>query len=359
MIKPLIFNSLKLLFIFKKRKLDFKPEKILLIRSAAIGDVIMTTPLIRTLKENFRAASIDYLVGNWSKRVFDNNPNINKVISFDDSVVVDKKIGGLKRIITRLKKEKYDLCIVLDKHFVWNLIAFLIKPKFRLGFDRAGEGFPNNLSVPYNASKYELEYYLDVARKLGLSIKTRKPEVFASKKDISSIDRLIARNKNFLVIAPAGAKNPGQELAAKRYPKEKYTDIIDKLAEKRKIILIGGKEDKKITSWVFNKCENKRNILDTTGKINIQQTAYLISKTKLLLTNDSGAMHIGSTTNTKIIAIFGPTAPKRFAPKGAMVIRSKKHKPCYDMYGRSKKPIPDYYEDVTPEQILKIINNLI
>ena len=241
---------------------------------------------------------------------------------------------------------------------MWNLFALLIKPQFRVGFDRAGEGFPNNLSVPYNASKYELEYYLDIARKLGLKVTSRKPELFISKKGVSVVDKL-AKNKNFIASAPAGAKNPGQELAAKRYPQEKYVDLIDKLSKKHKVIIIGGKVDKQITNSILSKCKNKRNILDTTGKITIQQTAYLISKARLFITNDSGAMHIGSATKTRIVAIFGPTAPKRFAPKDAIVIKSSKHRPSYDMYGRTKNPLEDYYEDITPEQTLRTINKLL
>ncbi|MFC1704838.1 lipopolysaccharide heptosyltransferase II [Nanoarchaeota archaeon] len=328
-------------FAFKKTTIPKDVRNILIIRSAAIGDVLMSTPLVSTVRKLYPRAKISYLVGDWSKQVLANNPDINEAISFKDGIISKKEIFAVASLIKRIKRKKFDLAIVLDKSYLWGLFAYFCKIHFRVGFDRCGEGFANNLNVKFAGRKYELDYNLDIASILKANTQDRRMKLNLTKKDIQFANNFIKNNKlkgrTLVGLAPGGARNPGQELALKRWPKDKYVDLVNELSKRKntKIILFGGKWDKEINNYVIKNTHN--GVIDTAGKITIQQSAALVGKCKCFVTNDSGSMHIAATTNTKVIALFGPTAPKRFAPNNAVVITSKKCKPCYDIYGRYKR----------------------
>jgi len=339
--KKLICLIGKGLFLFKRRKIPKSVKRILIIRSGAIGDVLMTTPLARAIRKHYPEANISYLTGKWSEKVLKRNQNINEIISFDDKIICKKDIFSIWGLRDKIKNKNFDIAFILDKSYIWNLFAFLSKIPFRMGFDRKGEGFPNNINVKFEGEKYELDYYLDIARLIKANTKNNRIELWPRKNDIRFANEFIRKHKlkKIIGIAPAGAVNPGQELAEKRWPKERYIELINKLIKDNyDIILFGGKVDSKINNCIINGINHKNKIINTTGKLTINQTSALIEKCRVFVTNDSGAMHIAAATNTKIIAIFGPTDPKRFAPRDTVVIKKKLGcSPCYDIFGNYKK----------------------
>ena len=161
----------KAAFLFKHRNVNLNPEpkKILIMRSGAIGDVVMTTPLIKAIRRKFPSAEIDYLTGNWSKKVLEGNPQLNRIISFDDRIVYEKNWNGVWELIKEIRTERFDLAFVLDKSYHWGVLAYLMGIKQRIGFDRFGEGFAHNLNVVYDGSKYEGDYNLELVEKLMIS----------------------------------------------------------------------------------------------------------------------------------------------------------------------------------------------
>src|SRR3989338_1074345 len=155
-----------------------EPKKILIIRSGAVGDVLMTTPLVKAVRKRFPKAKISYLVGNWSKDVLKNNPYVDSIISFNDSIIFKRDILKILALIKKLRREKFDICFILDKSHWWNMLAYACRIKTRIGFNRNGEGFINTLSVDYKGEKNELEYYLDIAKLLKIKIKDKRLELF-------------------------------------------------------------------------------------------------------------------------------------------------------------------------------------
>jgi len=152
----------KLFFSGKMRRIVENPKKILVFRSGAIGDVLMTTPFLKSLRTRYPKAEIVYLVGNWSRSALDNNPSVDRIISFDDSILFKKKIFQLIKFRSKVVAERFDLCFILDKSYLFNIFAYLCRIPSRIGFDRKGEGFANSLSVDYSGAKCESEYYLDL-----------------------------------------------------------------------------------------------------------------------------------------------------------------------------------------------------
>src|SRR3989344_5376393 len=168
MIRTLAINIGKLFFRRKELPEHFNPKKIIILRTGSLGDVLMTTPLLTTLRKHYKDATIDYAVGKFSKEVLDNNPNLNQLITYDDDIITKRKIGEINRLKNRIKERNYDLAIILDKSWLWNLFATSCNIPVRIGFDRNGEGFPNTLSIPFNGDKYELECNNDILLLLNI-----------------------------------------------------------------------------------------------------------------------------------------------------------------------------------------------
>ena len=344
----MIKKLLSLFYACKKSKLTFEPKHIAFLRLGGIGDVLMTTPLVRCARKKYPKARITYIVGKWSASALQGNKDIDEVISFDDAIVYKKNILKLFRLTNNLSKKNIDLCFVLDKMWGWGMLAQRFA-KFRIGFDRKGEGFANNISVPFDGTKHEIDYYLDLAKAVDIRCIDQQPKLAITTKT-NKLQPLV------IGIAPGGAINPGQSMLAKRWPLKHYEKLITTLLKenpKLNIPLFGGKNDKKICE----KLATDKRIISYAG-ISLDKTAALMSQCKLVITHDSGPMHIASTTKTKLIALFGPTPAGRFAPKNAHVISSKvKGCPSYDLAGKYKDI--DCMSSITPELVLKTAKTLL
>jgi heptosyltransferase-2 len=370
MLKKTFLTFASLLFILRNKKIPKNPKKILIIRSGSIGDVLMTTPLIRAIRQKYKKAYISYLVGEWSREVLAHNKNIDEIISFDEQIIFNYNLYEINKLKNYIQRKKFDLCFILDKSYHWNLFAYLCKIPFRIGFDRRGEGFRNNLNVKFEGKKSELEYYLGIAKLLGINIRSKKMDLFLSKNDKEFSNIFIKshnlKNKKIIGIAPGGAENPGDKRHIKRWPREKYIELIKRIINKNNtILLFGGKNDSKLCDGIMNYINNNfikkaNNIINLAGKTTIQQSAALINKCKLFITHDSGTMHIAATTKTKLVVLFGPTDPKRFAPKNTIVIQSNLDCcPCYDIYGNYKKCKKDCMGAINVEEVCNRVKKFI
>ncbi|MEM4254075.1 MAG: lipopolysaccharide heptosyltransferase II [Candidatus Woesearchaeota archaeon] len=310
-------------------------RKICIFKTGAIGDVLMTTPLLRALRKRFSRARIDYWVGEWSAPVLENNPHIDRVISFNERPFYKKNLIAINNIARKIRNEKYDLMIILDFSYLANMFGTLCKVPIRIGFDRNGEGFPNTLNAPYGKRMHDVDSYLEIARVVGSkSICQKEIELFLTN-DEERFARMFFRKHKLnpartIAIAPGGAKNPGMTLNIKRWPAERFAKLAERLSKRGfQILLVGGPDDIDAAEIVK---ERVPNAVDATGKTSLRKTAALIKRCRRLVCNDSGLMHIASAVNTPVTAIFGPTDPIKLAPRGPKDKYLWKHpnkKPCY------------------------------
>ena len=354
----------KIAFLFKKRHLpkDFSPKRILIMRSGAIGDVLMTTPAIKAIRQKFPETKIDYLVGEYSKDILENNPEIDEILTFDDRIIYEKKLAKVLRLSKSLKKNKYDLAIVFDKSWMWCVFAFLTRAKLRLGFNRKGEGFANNLNIGFDGSMYEVDYNNKLAELLGIKETDRNMHIYISNKDKELAREIIRKNitkKKIIGIAPGGAKNPGQVMDSKRPKIEFYADICNALGKDSNIIIFGSKKDSEAAESL--KKLSKIKVIDMTGKLKLKQSAALIGQCDLFITHDNGLMHIAAAMQSPLIAIFGPTQAERFAPKisNSTIIKAKQRcNPCYDIYGNFAKDCR-CIDDISPDSVIEAAQKIL
>ena len=286
-----------------------------------MGDVLLSTPAIKELKNNFPNAKIDVLVTDYSKEVLSLNPNLDKIIIYN-SMLFFKKYRNFQQLmknlgqISKLKKENYDAIIDLRADIRSIFIAWLIGGKNRISQDIRSGGFFLTHIVPYREIKHEAERKLDIVRFITRKRAEGRPrlEIYWLRKDEEYIDSLLQRYniKNFIVIHPLTPWRP------RAWPKERFAKVADWIVENRDldVIFVGPENEKeeinKISSLI--RAKETRRVHNFANLVTIKQLAALIKRAKLFLGNDSGVMHIADAVEIPLIAIFGPQDPRRYSP---------------------------------------------
>lgn len=291
--------------------------KIAVLKIGAFGDVLMSTPFLASLKKGFPSARIDYWLGSSFACILDNFPGIN-VIAFDERIFYRKHFWKLPGLIYRLRKERYDLIFVLDRHWVFGLVGWLGGIPKRIGFDRNGEGVFHSVKVHYGSRIHEIKQYVALARAVGCPRSDEKMRLYLSAKELQA-GREIAYKYRIMgatAIAAGGAKNPGQDMASRRWPVERFALVAKEVAKSSKVVLVGGRDDVSYAEYISRNSK----VVNLVGKYSLRDAAAVLKHCKVLITNDSGLMHIASAVGCCVAAIFGPTDPVRKAPPGSFYV---------------------------------------
>lgn len=270
-------------------------KRILVITLSNVGDIILTTPVIATLSREFPVSRIDVMVGPQGKEIFDRDPRIAKLIIYDKHMPVAYK----RRLQLKLKKLKYDLVADLRN----TLFPLLIGPKFRTA---TIQRFPKNIMHSMDKHLYRIKC-------LGMKELERSSCIYIPGEDEEYVSRLL---KEMGITDPIVAVNPGSKSRLKRWVREGFTEVSDRLARECKvnIVFIGLKEDEEVVNNIIKNMKHASyNLVDKT---NVRQLAFLLKRSKLLITNDSAPLHIACAVGAKVLAIFGPTNPKKYGPTG-------------------------------------------
>jgi len=314
-------------------------KKILIIQTAFIGDVILTTPLIQGVKNAFKNTQIHVIVIPSTKNLLDKNPFVDKIIVYDKRKS-DKGLKGFIRLVRQLKKEKYDIVISPHRSIRSALIARLTGAKKRIGFNTSAGSFLYTDKINYNPNIHEIDRNLSLVDGPETTITERQPKVFIDDKDIETVEQILKtekiNTKNILI-----AVAPGSVWFTKKWPEEYFTELVNKLSAKDfTVLLIGGKTDRDDCRRI--KAATNGLVYNLAGKLTLRESAALLSKCRLLVSNDSGAMHLAVAAETAVIAIFGPTVPAfGFYPYGEKhtIIENKLDcRPC-GIHGGQKCPI--------------------
>jgi len=270
-------------------------KRILVITLSNVGDIILTTPAIRALADSFSHARIDVMVGPRGKEIFERDPRISKLIIYDKHLSIAEK----RRLQLKLRRLGYDL--VAD--FRNTIFPLLIGPKFRTA---TIQHFPKRLAHSMNKHLYRL-------KSLGIDDIRRKSYIHIPAEDEEYAAALL---KDDMIGEPVVVVNPGARSHLKRWTADGFAVLCDRLIREcnANIVFIGLKEDEDIVKGVIGRMkEGAHNMVNRT---NIRQLAGLLKKAKLIITNDSAPLHLGCAVGVKVLAIFGPTDPKRYGPTG-------------------------------------------
>ncbi len=331
--------------------------KILVWQTAFLGDLILTTPLLHSIKNIFPNSTLTVISKPFGKDVLKNNPYVDTLITFD------KKQNSTWQLIKQLRKEKYDVAISPHRSHRASYSLFLSKIPFRVGFDKAGFSFLYTKTVPH---KFDGTHEID--RNLLLltvfpQYKKNKlhttPEIFLTEEEEKSFNKFNLEKKDYILIAP------GSKWSTKRWTKEGFASVIEQLTEKgEKPVIIGGKEDQQYVSEIISILKNKNKVLNLTGKTTLRESFTLVKYAKGLISNDSAPVHMAVAFNTPVVDIYGPTVTDYgFYPyrNGTVVeIKELECRPC-GLHGHNQCPIRTHecMKKISPEMVLQAYNNLI
>ncbi len=345
-------------FINALRTLSKASTKILIIQTAFLGDVILSLPMLQTLKNHMPDAFIDYLCIPSTAEGLKNNLMLRRVIVYDKAG--RHNILGLFSAISRIRKENYDILICPHRSFRSALITYFSGAKFRIGFDRNSLSFLLSRKVEYYSKAHEIERNLDLLKHLP-AIKYRdektelKPKLSPSSHDIQFVEKLLSENTSSGKIVTFA---PCSKWFTKQLPLSKSVEITKGLIDSGfRVILIGSYGDVGYCKQLERTLAN-RNLLNLCGRLAPLQSSVAISRSKCLVTVDSAASHLGSATDTPIVMIYGSTLPSfGFYPLTSRNViienNSLNCRPCTD-HGRKKCPLEHFkcMEDLSIGEIV-------
>lgn len=325
--------------------------RILIIHTAFIGDIVLSTPLVRKLKDIYPESEITYVTTPAGTAILKNNPAINEIIVYDKRGM-HKGIKGILELSKRLRSKNFNLVITPHRYLRSSLISWLTRAPERIGYDSAAGSFLFTKKVSHEKGKHEVEKLLSFTGKKGS--KRYEIELYPSEADEKKIADLI-EEKGFAgkkIVAVA----IGSKWFTKKWPLEYFNEVIKKLGERKDlgIILVGGKEES------FLNAEITENTLDLRGKTTLLELAAVLERSDVVVTNDSSPIHIASAfRKTHIIAIFGPTVKEfGFFPwsenSEVLEVKDLECRPC-SLHGGDKCPKAHFkcMLDIKPELVLE------
>ena len=264
-----------------------EPLKILVVRFSSIGDIVLTTPVVRMLKKQLNA-QVSYLTKSTYITLLTNNPYIDSVYQIEDSI---------NEVIADLKKENYDYIIDLHNNLRTQIL------KLRLGAPSRSFNKLNMEKFMLTTFKMDslpevhiVDRYLDTVTHLGVQNDNEGLDFFLNDEDKVDLSQFPNSFIAFVI---------GGQHATKMLSTEKIISIINKLNES--VVLIGGPEDLERGKQIIAATENTFN---SCGKHNINQSAYLVKNAKYVITHDTGMMHIAAAFKKKIYSVWGNTVPE-------------------------------------------------
>lgn len=266
--------------------------KILVIRFSSIGDIVLTTPVMRCLKKQGKEIDLHFLTKKSFLPVVAANPYIDKIHILEDS---------LDTTIAALKEEAFDW--VIDLHH--NLRTLRIKKALKCpskSFHKLNvqKWLLTNLKINTLPNKHIVDRYLDTVAHLGVRNDGEGLDYFIPEKDITKPADLPASHQLGYIGLVVGAAH-----ATKRLPLHKLKDLVQKIDHP--IVVMGGPDDR-ATGEVLSAL-NPIKIYNACGKFNLNESADLVKKAKLIISHDTGLMHIAAAFRKPIISIWGNTVP--------------------------------------------------
>jgi len=298
------------------------PSSILVLTREHIGDLVCTTPALRSLRRLYPEAHIVVEVGERAACVLENNPHIDEIILRPHH----QGLTGKAQFIQLLRRRRFDLGLILDNSADMILYLRLGGVVRRLGLVRK-KRFSGLLtdSVPFDRMQHEMiDNFRNVVALLGADVSDPQPEVFPSAEDAAAVDALFAEHE-VVVEETLIALNPGASAPANRWLPERFAEVGDLLAQRpgTRILLLGSGGDLPIVAEVL--CCMKTAPVVLTGQLSVLQLAETLRRCSVLITNDTGPMHLGCAMQTPIVAVFGPAVPHESGPSyvpGNIVLRS-------------------------------------
>lgn len=271
-------------------------EKILVIQTASIGDVILVTSLLEKLHHKFPEAQIDLLLKKPNQQLFIGHPFINNIWIWDKT---DKKYLRLLALCQEIRKEKYDVVFCIQRFFSSGLVTLLSGAKKRIGFKKNPLSLFFTHKVEHKIEKGIHEIDRNISLLEGYWCKTApRPQLYPTKDDYSKTS--VYKQGIYYTLSPASL------WPTKTLEPEKWLELINQLPQDTMLYLLGSKQDRALCEELIKKSTNN-NIINLAGKLSFLQSAALMKDAKMNFTNDSAPLHLCTSVNAPVTSVFCST----------------------------------------------------
>lgn len=336
---------------------------ILIVKLSAIGDVIHTLPSLAALRRLYPAAHITWVVEEAAADLVSGHPYLDRALIFRRKRwIADIKKGqfksawrGFKAFQADLQSRPYDLVIDFHGLFKSSIVVALSKGTRKLGYDswQEASGLFLTEKIPEDMNKHAVDRYLDFPRYLGAKVDQAEFVLPVTPETTARISALLQQlgleKKKFIAVSPVALWD------TKLWNDRKFATLADDIQQKLKIPVVFTGHSKepldKITSQMATEAIN------LGGQTSLTELACLYSSALLVITTDSGPMHLAAATGTQVVALFGPTDPNRTGPYGAGHTVLRTGIPCSPCF-KKKCETRQCMEDISPEQVLAAVRGM-
>lgn len=331
------------------------PEKILIVKPSSLGDVVHSLPFLNSIRSCFPKAEIHWVIANGLDGLLEGHPMI------DDLIIINKdkwkKIsrlgetaGEVRSLFRRLKEARYDMVVDLQGLLRSGLITISTGAPLRIGFAEAREGSTlfYNRKVATSRDMHAVERYLKISDELGCDSKEPVFPFPLTKKGLEGIRELKASLNDYIVLVP------GARWDTKVWPAESFGRLASMLPLRS--VVVGSGKDVPAADRIVGMAGGKA--LSLAGRTSLVELVEIMRGARLVISNDSGPMHIAAALKVPVAALFGPTSPERTGPygKGHVIIKSERScAPCF----RKKCDNLRCMEEISPEKVFEKIRGLV
>lgn len=303
---------------FRRREKPTAPRRLLLLRLERIGDLLMALPGIAAVRAAAPDAVIDLVVGSWNEELARAIPSVNRVETLDARWLAREGVGldlpALLRRASRWRSAGYDLAINFEPDVRSNLLIAAAGAGWTAGYRSAGGGPLLDQALDYDPRSHTS----DNARRLVEELLGRSGgAVPGPLLAIPEEHRRRARAIIGTAARPVVAVHVGGGRPVKQWEPERFAEVARRLATTRgaTILLTGSRGDGPLIDRVRGALPSS-GVIDASGDESLLTLAALLNETALLITGDTGPMHVAAAVGTPIVAVFGPSDPRRYAPRG-------------------------------------------
>jgi heptosyltransferase-2 len=343
--------------------------RILLFHTAFIGDIILMLPLAQALRAQYPAAAITAVTVPQSAPVLRDHPAVDRVITYDKKGS-ERGLRGIFTLAQHLRALRFDVAIVPHRSLRSAVVVWLARIPRRIGFSTSiGRIFFTDV-VPYGKALHEIERNLGLLRPLGTdNADLRLPELHPRAEDRKVVDGFL---RSYRLRWPSFSADsmvaiaPGSVWLTKRWPSEAYTALVQALVARGwGVVLIGGPEDQGLCHLITEAAGKPGTILNGAGAFTLLQSAELLRRCSVLVSNDSAPMHLGVAMQTPVVAVYGATIPGfGFAPLGkrdrVVEIEGLSCRPC-GIHGGNSCPIGtlECLRLITHERVFNVVTEVV
>jgi len=331
-------------------------QKILVIQTAFIGDVVLATALLESIHQENPEAAISILVRKGNEALFDAHPFIDHVLVWDKK---QNKYGNWLQLLFTIRKIQFDAVINVQRYAATGLWTVLSDAKIKIGFDKNPFAFLFTNKIPHQSvgnGLHETERNHALLTPLG-KFPNAKPALYPSALDLKAVEGY--QSAPYLCMAPASV------WYTKQFPMHQWIQLLNSIPFEGSIYLLGGPADTSLNDQIVQAVQ-KKNIINMAGRLSFLASAALQKGAVLNYVNDSAPMHFASAVNAPVAAIYCSTVPDfGYGPLSdrSFIIETEQALPCRPcgLHGKKQCPLKHFNcaETIRLEQIYEPLQQVL